>query len=187
MRYISLYGHDEAAHRHLRRIGRDMMANGATYYQTPVGAFNQQRQSAKKRGIKWALTLAEWWSIWQESGKWPMRGRGHKHYVMSRYEDIGAYETVNVFIQLADHNGIKAPLRDRLQVASVRKARAARHVMRKELTLPVGVHRILGFTGRRGGRPYYAHKVIEGFLKHLGSFATIEEAEAAYMATENKS
>lgn len=185
-RYLCLYGHDWAAHSYLRHMGKEMMAGGATYEKTPIGAFCRQRQSAKNRGIEWSLTLADWWSVWQESGKWPERGRGHGHYVMSRYGDEGMYTLENVFIQLADCNGIDAPLRDRLQLDSARKAGVARHAARLELTLPMGVQRAPGYTGRLGGRPYYAYRTLGGVQKFLGAFTTVEEAEAAHIAAGNK-
>ena len=89
-KFITRWGHSPAAHKALGR--------------SPVHAWSQQRNNARQRGIPWALNLAEWWNVWQESGKWEARGRGHAHYVMSRVGDCGAYTLGNVFIQLADQN-----------------------------------------------------------------------------------
>lgn len=71
-------------------------------------AFNQQRQSAKNRGVVWNLTFAQWFAVWQSSGKLHLRGRGKGHYVMSRVSDAGCYELGNVHIQLATENSKEA-------------------------------------------------------------------------------
>jgi hypothetical protein len=62
------------------------------------------KSKAKARGIEFNLTYEEWWEIWQKSGKWEKRGAGMNQYVMSRYNDSGAYEYKNVFIQPASAN-----------------------------------------------------------------------------------
>lgn len=67
-------------------------------------AFTQQRQSASNRGIDWHLTFADWFSIWQVSGKLHLRGRGRGHYVMSRICDDGPYSLGNVHVQLCEEN-----------------------------------------------------------------------------------
>ncbi len=87
----------------LRRIGRELGAEGIGRDRQPIGAFARQRQNARKRGIEWNLKLWDWWLIWTDSGKWSERGRG-SGYVMSRYGDKGAYELGNVFIQCAKEN-----------------------------------------------------------------------------------
>lgn len=71
-------------------------------------AFNQQRQSAKNRGIVWNLTFAQWFAVWQTSGKLHLRGIGKGKYVMSRVSDQGCYELGNVHIQLATENSKEA-------------------------------------------------------------------------------
>ena len=102
--YFARFGHDWPSHKRLLTLGKEMMRNGIPRERTPISAFGQQRQSAKHRGIEWKLNLAEWWHIWEISGKWDMRGRGHAGWVMSRYADIGPYAIGNVFIQPADEN-----------------------------------------------------------------------------------
>jgi len=73
------------------------------------------KSKAKHRGIEFKLTYEQWWSIWQQSGKWEQRGPGIGQYVMSRINDKGAYEIGNVFIQPASENkqqgniGLKRP------------------------------------------------------------------------------
>lgn len=71
-------------------------------------AYEQQRRNAHSRAIQWNLTLAQWWSLWQTSGKWEQRGRGKGKYVMSRINDSGAYEIGNVHIQLGQANSQEA-------------------------------------------------------------------------------
>ena len=60
-------------------------------------AFRQQKQNARMRGIEWAMRLAEWWQVWQESGMWEQRGRGYG-YCMARHGDTGSYHPDNVYI-----------------------------------------------------------------------------------------
>lgn len=88
--------------------GKAMVAQGAKRERTPTGAFISQRRNAKSRGIDWNLSLWEWWTIWQESGRWEERGRGHG-YMMCRHGDIGPYEVGNVFIQTGSHNSKVQP------------------------------------------------------------------------------
>lgn len=71
-------------------------------------AFRSQRNHAHMRGIEWKLTFAQWFAIWQSSGKLHLRGRGHGKYVMSRVSDQGCYELGNVHIQLATENSKEA-------------------------------------------------------------------------------
>lgn len=52
-----------------------MMDRGASYRQTPVGAFVAERRKAKRRGIPWRLTLPDWWSIWTGPRAGYVRGR----------------------------------------------------------------------------------------------------------------
>lgn len=64
---------------------------------SPFFKFCHHRANSKKRGIEFKLSFAEWWNMWEESGKWDQRGRGHG-YVMARYADTGGYEIGNVYI-----------------------------------------------------------------------------------------
>lgn len=59
---------------------------------------------AKQRGIPFHFTFEEWCNIWDKSGHWDERGNRRGKYCMSRYEDKGAYEIGNVFIQLWTQN-----------------------------------------------------------------------------------
>lgn len=70
---------------------------------SPLTQFSSQRSNARTRSITWNMTFAEWWSIWQESGHYPERGRGNG-YGMSRFGDTGAYEVGNVEIITGTQN-----------------------------------------------------------------------------------
>ena len=71
---------------------------------TPVVAYMQQRRSAEYRKIGWEISFADWWRIWQESGKWEQRGRGKTKYVMARLGDSGPYSENNVYITTQSQN-----------------------------------------------------------------------------------
>lgn len=102
----------------VRRVSRDndLEAKCLAKYGLPVAvvrqlrkdrvtrAFQAQRQSAFNRGIAWELSFAQWFAVWQASGKLHLRGRGRGKYVMSRMSDAGGYELGNVHIQLATEN-----------------------------------------------------------------------------------
>lgn len=60
-------------------------------------AYVEQRRSAGARGIVWGMTLGEWWTLWQQSGRWLERGRG-PGYCMARIADDGPYAAWNVEI-----------------------------------------------------------------------------------------
>lgn len=77
------------------------------YRQIPVAArraFCGQRRNAKQRGIMWAMTLGQWWAIWQASGKWEQRGCRGDSYVMARIGDSGPYAPHNVYICTLSQN-----------------------------------------------------------------------------------
>lgn len=50
----------------------------------------------------------EWWTIWQMSGRWEERGRGHG-YMMCRKGDVGPYALGNVVIATGDFNAAIQP------------------------------------------------------------------------------
>lgn len=169
----------------LVKIGRDVMASGANWGRTPVGAFNSQRQNARSRGISWDLKLWEWWQIWQQSGKWDERGRGKGKYVMCRFGDVGAYEAGNVYIATCEHNTsfqpnnpyrVDHPDHDKV-MKSIRHNLGANGARRHRATtdgrdLPVGVY------VDRNGR-YRAQVSIQCKIKYLGTFETPAAARAA--------
>lgn len=67
-------------------------------------AFFNQRCASRARGIGWEMTFEEWWEVWQKSGKWTERGRGHGKYQMARFGDSGPYNVANVKIITSDAN-----------------------------------------------------------------------------------
>lgn len=67
-------------------------------------AYSQQKKNAHQRGIQFNLTFSEWWSVWQQSGKWNERGKGADKYVMARFGDEGAYEIGNIYITTLSKN-----------------------------------------------------------------------------------
>ena len=69
----------------------------------PSYRFQKQLQHSKERDIEWKLTFAEWWSLWEQSGKWLERGRG-SGYVMARHGDTGPYAVGNIKIISAKEN-----------------------------------------------------------------------------------
>jgi hypothetical protein len=121
----------------------------------PTRAFAQQKRNAGTRGIAWELSLWEWWSIWQQSGKWERRGRDNG-YMMCRNNDVGSYAVGNVFIATGCENSSRE------------------HA--KTSGLPRGV-------SKRGNR-FISHRVIKGRKLRLGSYPTPELAHAAYLAGE---
>lgn len=80
------------------------MINGREIFQPVRGyssrlmAFLDQRTQAGQRGIAWEMNLADWWSVWENSGKWSKRGRGRKGFCMARICDVGPYRKDNVYI-----------------------------------------------------------------------------------------
>lgn len=71
---------------------------------TPKGKFSVQKRKAKQRGIPWELSFEQWWGIWEQSGKWDLRGDTSGMYCMSRREDTGPYSVTNVYINKFGEN-----------------------------------------------------------------------------------
>jgi hypothetical protein len=72
-------------------------------HRSPFMRYTRQRENARKRGIAWNFTFADWWRIWQVSGKWDLMGRGFG-YVMARKGDCGPYAPDNVYICTSSQN-----------------------------------------------------------------------------------
>lgn len=102
--YQRKYGCTFSEWRAVCAIGRQMLADGRSKYQTPLGAFHMQKANAIGRGIGWHLTFWQWWTIWQKSGHWDCRGLHKGEYVMCRVEDSGPYALGNVFISTCSEN-----------------------------------------------------------------------------------
>lgn len=70
---------------------------------SPFRKYQYQKRNARTRGIEWAFTFGEWWSVWERSGKWERRGRG-QGFCMARYGDTGPYSADNVYICTISQN-----------------------------------------------------------------------------------
>ena len=157
---LEAYGCTKEQWLELRDFGLDMVKAGASHDTTPLRAFQHQRHAAiAVRDIEWKLTLPEWWTIWQASGRWSERGRG-AGYMMCRYGDKGAYEVGNVFIGDGITNLSEAC---------------------RKTDLPLGVSPIR--KGRR--KPFRAYYYVGKKQVHVGVFATADEAHRAYLAAKS--
>lgn len=136
----------------LQRMTKRLMANGVSRERTPIGAYARQKCTAKTRGIEFHLSLWEWWTIWQKSGKWARRGRERGQFVMCRIGDEGPYAVDNVFIALNCENVSAATRKD---------------------DLPIGV---VEYCGR-----YAARTCLNGIVTRLGIFDTPQEAHIEYL------
>jgi hypothetical protein len=98
---------------------------------SPMGKYMQHRQNARRRGVAWDFTFAEWWRVWQESGKWDQRGRGigYHGYVMARWGDADTpYSIGTVYICTQSQNA-----KDSF-IVSPAAARAAKRSAAKQAT-----------------------------------------------------
>ena len=101
LKYIESYGCDVSAYKNIRL---NIDKNG----RIPQDCFRNQKGQAKFRGISWSLSLYEWWSIWAESKKWELKGRGVGEFVMGRKQDSGGYSLDNVEITSSTLNIISS-------------------------------------------------------------------------------
>lgn len=186
---IRKYGCTYDQFRSLLAIGKDIQAQGASAYRTPIGAWRNQKRNAIARGIEWRISLWEWWSIWQESGKWDARGRCKDDYVMCRFKDDGAYEVGNVYIATQSHNCSFQPNNpyrrghpDHEKVMAAIRRKVVTRVPRKTKNhdLPLGVSR-----STKSNR-CFAQINIAGQNHYLGTFDTADEAHAAYLAAAQR-
>lgn len=122
----------------------------------PVARFGDHRKNASHRGIKFELTFWQWWTIWQDSGRWAERGK--QGYVMCRKGDLGPYAVGNVFIALGTENSSDRP--------------------HNKNRLPMGVRR----EKSRYRDGYIAIRRVNRVHHHLGFHLTPELAHAAYLA-----
>lgn len=151
-RCLQVLGCTLAQYRAMLQHCRTLRAKGVSYFRTPLGAFKCQQCSARRRGIPFEINFWQWWTVWQQSGKWDERGRG-QGYVMCRRGDNGPYTVSNVFIAPARENSSKTK--------------------NKKSGLPIGV------SASRG--KFTAHRCIAGQVVWLGSFDTPALAHAAYL------
>lgn len=102
-RLLAKYGCTAEQYTKLLEIGRQMTEAGVPFGRTPTGAWHSQRRTAMRRKITWEISLWDWWTVWQASGKWEQRGRG-RGYMMCRKGDQGSYAIGNVYIETGSHN-----------------------------------------------------------------------------------
>ena len=95
-RMLETFGVSKAVRQDVLSLNREMRRQGRGVYQTPTYAFTTQKNNAKRRGIHWGLSFAEWWAIWLASGKWDERGRGQ--YGLLRHGNTGPFVVGNVFV-----------------------------------------------------------------------------------------
>lgn len=177
---LKKYGLTFVEWRELKALGR-----GQSRTKRPTYAFSRQRHTARQRGIEWKLTLAEWWAVWVESGKWEQRGRARDSYVMCRFADVGPYEVGNVYIATLSHNSTVQPNNP------YRKTHPDFATMKKRLVsigqhrrCTVDLHRVhVGLPkGVTKNRDYFQAQIyVDGRRQYLGSFKTPEDAHAAYV------
>lgn len=120
----------------------------------PVARYGDHRNNAANRRVEFELNFWQWWTIWQESGRWDQRGK--PGYVMCRKGDIGPYAVGNVFIAHSTENSSNSA--------------------HKKNGLPMGVVR----ARRRGG--FVGQRTINGVYYYLGIHPTAEQAHAAYLS-----
>ena len=153
-------GCTEEQYRYLQGAAVAMLEEGAPRHATPIHAYSAQRANARERGIGWCISIWDWWNVWQSSGKWDRRGVGYGRYVMGRHGDVGPYAVGNVSIISAIENVSTAP-------------------KNKKSDFPTGVHRRPYCVAK----PFGARRTYCGLLVLNGSFETVEEAHAAYLAS----
>ena len=67
--------------------------------------YHIQKRHAKNRGIEWLFTYESWIKVWEDSGKFHLRGCRVGQYVMARKgPDIGPYSPDNVEIKTCSEN-----------------------------------------------------------------------------------
>lgn len=88
---------------------------------SPFIKYIAQRSNANRRNIGFSISFADWWGIWEESGMWDQRGRGHG-YVMARYGDTGPYTKENVYICTSAQNASDQYISGKVRKVNQRRA-----------------------------------------------------------------
>lgn len=86
-RVENLWGVPLEEYERLRAMDPDFM-------HTPLGRFIVWRKNQNQHHGGCYMTFAEWWGVWERSGKYHLCGFGSSNYVMSR-RDFGAPLTVD--------------------------------------------------------------------------------------------
>lgn len=182
-------------------LWRELRANGI------ARAFEQQIANANRRGIKWALSFAEWYAVWQASGKLHLRGRGKNGYCLTRIKDSGGYELGNVHVQTIVANSREAvakwagktkpikgvyclyPGRELAWLAKVGKVRlgyfASAELAGAARAAYLAAHPERGQQPVRGWAYLPKRSAVRPYQvvfrkKYIGCYATQEEAEVAF-------
>lgn len=101
--------------------------------------YQQHKRNATHRGIDFLLSFEEWLDIWEQSGKWNLRGNRPGYYVMSRNGDNGPYSIGNVYINSFENNKLEGRLGKMHSTESKNKIRnkaTGRPSKHKDRTLP---------------------------------------------------
>lgn len=92
----------------LLNIARAVDLNGALLRDlsspSSLKRWQNQRGSARWRGIAFEITFEQWEAWWAETGHFDERGKERGQWVMARKGDRGAYETGNVECIKAERN-----------------------------------------------------------------------------------
>jgi hypothetical protein len=120
-------------------------------------AYSNQRQSARKRGIPFLFTYAQWSEWWLTDNRWAHRGRKAGQYQMGR-KDIGGPYAPNNIVCVTKEEKQQSQLIPAL--SPERRAAAAKK----------------GGLARSGEKHWQARPVVTP----LGTFATITEAAKAH-------
>jgi hypothetical protein len=83
----------------------------------PWQRYVRNAEDAERRGITWALSFEEWWTLWKPH--YHQRGPKRGQKVLCRYLDIGDYRIGNVRIDLGANNGVEKGVANRLRTMCV--------------------------------------------------------------------
>ena len=99
--YLKQFGHTTAEHQRLLQMDQEDRKAGVSIYGLRMYRFRQARNNLRQL-YGWTLTVAQWWAIWEASGKWSLHGRGIGHYGMVRLDRSKGFEPSNVAIKKLD-------------------------------------------------------------------------------------
>jgi len=66
--------------------------------------YENQKRQAKRRNIQFDLTFGEWLGWWLDTGNLDRRGVTSGCFVMSRKDDLGAYQLGNIECKTREQN-----------------------------------------------------------------------------------
>lgn len=87
------------------------IGQGKSFYKSPIHKYRNKRRNTIEQGVKWDLSLPDWWKIWQQSGKWKKRGLGKKKYVMSRKDMNKPFTKDNAIVITLQDSSYSARMR----------------------------------------------------------------------------